>query len=200
MAQSTVSLTPSLHFISLPLPLPPFHSLSPSPLPSSSPVPYSLCLPFSLTLSPLSPLSAVVDIFPEIPDVNISTYHTDADVTIGCPVQTCAEEVTVQFLRGDQVVKSSEESLTGEHSVFNLVLTVSDSITGLYACKVDTTNPDASTLKQFDVLGKLLKSIRIHLSPGSSCGLVAYTLCILVQRYTFFMGHTAIFLLVGIKV
>ena len=32
-----------------------------------------------------------------------------------------------------------------------------------------------------------LKSIRIHLSPGSSCGLVAYT-CIMV-----FMGHTAIF-------
>ena len=40
----------------------------------------------------------------------------------------------------------------------------------------------------------LLKSICIHLSPGSSCGLVAYT-CAMV----FFMGHTAIFLLVGIQ-
>ena len=39
-----------------------------------------------------------------------------------------------------------------------------------------------------------LKSIHLHLSPGSSCGLVAYTLHILAQRYTFFMGHTAIFL------
>ena len=27
----------------------------------------------------------------------------------------------------------------------------------------------------------LLKSIHVHLSPGSSCGLVAYTLCILAQ-------------------
>ena len=39
----------------------------------------------------------------------------------------------------------------------------------------------------------ILKSIRVHLSPGSSCGLVVYTLRILAQRYTFFMGHTAIF-------
>ena len=38
-----------------------------------------------------------------------------------------------------------------------------------------------------------LKSIHVHLSPGSSCGLVVYTLRILAQRYTFFMGHTAIF-------
>ena len=49
-----------------------------------------------------------------------------------------------------------------------------------------------------DIITPLLKSIRVHLSPGSSCGLVAYTLRILEQRYTFFMGHTAIFLLVGI--
>ena len=41
-----------------------------------------------------------------------------------------------------------------------------------------------------------LKSICVHLSPGSSCALVA---CILAQRYTFFMGHIAIFSLVGIK-
>ena len=41
----------------------------------------------------------------------------------------------------------------------------------------------------------VLKSIRVHLSPGSTCsyGLVAYTLCIFEQWYTFFMGHTAIF-------
>ena len=44
-----------------------------------------------------------------------------------------------------------------------------------------------------------LKSICVHLSPRSSCGLVAYTLRILAQWYTFFMGHTATFLLVGIK-
>ena len=35
----------------------------------------------------------------------------------------------------------------------------------------------------------VLKSIRVHLSPGSSCGLVH----ILAQRYIFFTGHTAIF-------
>ena len=45
--------------------------------------------------------------------------------------------------------------------------------------------------------GSDLKSIRVHLSPGSSCGLVVYTLHILAQRYTFFMGHTAIYLLTG---
>ena len=38
-----------------------------------------------------------------------------------------------------------------------------------------------------------LKPIHIHLSPGSTCGLVAYALHILAQRYTFFMGCTAIF-------
>ena len=42
-------------------------------------------------------------------------------------------------------------------------------------------------------MGSSLKSIRVHLSPGSSSGLVAYTLRILAQWYTFFMGHTAIF-------
>ena len=41
-------------------------------------------------------------------------------------------------------------------------------------------------------LGRL-KSIHVHLSHGSSCSLVAYT-CTMVY---FFMGHTAIFLLVG---
>ena len=43
------------------------------------------------------------------------------------------------------------------------------------------------------------KVYRVHLSPGSSSGLVTYTLRILAKWYTFFMGHTAIFLLVGIK-
>ena len=33
----------------------------------------------------------------------------------------------------------------------------------------------------------VLKSIRVHLSPGSTCGLVAYTLRILTQRYTFIL-------------
>ena len=37
----------------------------------------------------------------------------------------------------------------------------------------------------------ILKSICVHLSPGSSCGLVAYTFHILAQWYIFFMGHTA---------
>ena len=35
-------------------------------------------------------------------------------------------------------------------------------------------------------------SIRVHLSPGSSCGLVAYTLRICTCAMAF-MGHTAIF-------
>ena len=43
------------------------------------------------------------------------------------------------------------------------------------------------------VLVNHIKSIRVHLSPGSSCGLFAYTLHILAQRYSFFMGHAAIF-------
>ena len=40
------------------------------------------------------------------------------------------------------------------------------------------------------LFARKLKSIRVHLSPGSSCGLVAYTLH---NGILFFMGHTAIF-------
>ena len=47
--------------------------------------------------------------------------------------------------------------------------------------------------KNITQLEMALKSVRVHLSPGSSCGLVACTLRILAQWYTFFMGHTAIF-------
>ena len=50
-----------------------------------------------------------------------------------------------------------------------------------------------SLLRYYNLTDILLKSIRVHLSPGSTCDLVAYTLRILGQRYTFFMGHTAVF-------
>ena len=42
-----------------------------------------------------------------------------------------------------------------------------------------------------------LKSIRVHLSPGSSCGLVAYTLHILAQRYTLWDIQLIAYLLTG---
>ena len=57
-----------------------------------------------------------------------------------------------------------------------------------------TTAPLRLGHHRFDIaVGLQLKSIHVHLSPRSTCGLVAYTLRILAQRYTFFMGHTAIF-------
>ena len=70
--------------------------------------------------------------------------------------------------------------------------------------KSSPTQPIRSTVppsKQVHVCTMYMHCIctKSHLSPGSSCGLVTYTLRILAQRYTFFMGHTAIFLLVEIK-
>ena len=114
--------------------------------------------PFPLPPSSLSPSLSyllVVDIVPEIPEVNISTYRVNSKVTIGCPVQTCAEQVHVQFLKGVSTI-STIEAVSGETaSVYNLVLDVTETARGRYACKVDTTNPDASTMMEFEVVGTL---------------------------------------------
>ena len=88
-------------------------------------------------------------------EIDISSYHTNSRITIGCPVQTCAKQVTVQFLKGDNVIQENMETPSGETSSYNLVLTVSESITGLYACKVDTARPDDSTIMMFNIIGTL---------------------------------------------
>lgn len=115
--------------------------------------PFSHPLPISYSLLSPSLSSLVVTINPLIPEVNISTYHIGAPITIGCPVQTCAEEVSVQFLRGDEVI-SVIESTSAAPTAYNLQLTVSEDIAGVYACKADTVNPDNSTIAHFNIVGK----------------------------------------------
>ena len=125
--------------------LPPLSPLPPPPPP----------LPLPLPLPPSSPVVAV-----EIQagtQVNLSTHHTGSNLTIGCTVKTCAQQVNVQFLKGDKVLKRLSNQLSSEGSDLIVVhtLTVGEDITGTYACKADTTNADATAMELFEIFGML---------------------------------------------
>ena len=107
-------------------------------------------------LSPFPPLPSppVVAIEPEIQTVDISSYHIGSQVTIGCPVQTCASQVRVQFLKGETAIGTPITVMEEDtSSSYNLVLDVTDDIRATYACKVDTMNPDDSVIMEFQVTG-----------------------------------------------
>lgn len=136
-----------LHLFYLLLPFPPL------------PLPFFLTLPLSHTS-----LSVVVSIKPEIHPVhNISTYRHGSFHTVGCPVQTCAEQSTIQFLKGDTLIE--KHIIRDTASVVNLALPITDTVTGEYACKVDTINPVGSDTSRFSVVGTLvLKMCFCHCS------------------------------------
>lgn len=108
---------------------------------------------FDIYLPPL-----VVSIEPAIrPVFNISTYMLGYALTISCPIETCAENVTVQFLKGDTLIsKGIIRAFEDTASVKNLVLIITENVTGEYACKVDTVNPIGSDTSNFKVAGALL--------------------------------------------
>ena len=86
--------------------------------------------------------------------MNISTYHIGSQVTIGCPVQTCASQVRVQFLKGENAIGTPITVMEEDtSSSYNLVLDITEDIGGTYACKVDTMNPDDSVTMEFQVTG-----------------------------------------------
>jgi hypothetical protein len=84
---------------------------------------------------------------------DLSSYHIGSNITIGCPVQTCAEQVSVQFLKGASVVKKYLDRQQVTNSAYVLTLPVSEDIVGMYACKVDTTNADHSAMQYFEIIG-----------------------------------------------
>ena len=53
---------------------------------------------------------------------------------------------------GEPIIRVFEETA----SVVNLVLPITDSVTGEYACKVDTVNPVGSATSRFEVVGALV--------------------------------------------
>ena len=97
--------------------------------------------------------SAPVQIEPKILEVDLSIF-TESDIaTIACPVITCAEQVTVTFLRGSEEVDMGTLDIT-QPMVYNLNLMVASDTSGTYACKVDTVNPTDSVIQEFNITGK----------------------------------------------
>ena len=114
----------------------------------------SLYFLLSNLLPPSLPHSTVVAIEPPInAQWDLSSYHIGSNITIGCPVQTCAEQVSIQFLKGASVVKKYLDRQQVTNSAYVLTLPVSEDIVGMYACKVDTTNADHSAMQYFEIIG-----------------------------------------------
>ena len=117
---------------------------------------YSLCLFW------FSSPSVRLEIEPIIPNFDISDYPEQSFLTIACPVATCSEGVTVQFLKegdmlGEGVVNDTQST------VYNLNLQLDQNTAGTYACKVRTTNPEETVTQEFNITGIN------YLAPGVSC-------------------------------
>ena len=112
-----------------------------------------LSLPPSLPPPSLRPHSTVVAIEPIDAQWDLSSYHIGSNITIGCSVKTCAEQISVQFLKGASVVKKYLDQQGVANSAYVLTLPVSEDIVGMYACKVDTTNADHSAMQYFEIIG-----------------------------------------------
>ncbi|CAI8034809.1 hypothetical protein GBAR_LOCUS19565 [Geodia barretti] len=95
----------------------------------------------------------VVAIEPIDAQWDLSSYHIGSNITIGCSVKTCAEQISVQFLKGASVVKKYLDQQGVANSAYVLTLPVSEDIVGMYACKVDTTNADHSAMQYFEIIG-----------------------------------------------
>lgn len=117
-----------------------------------------ITLPSPSPSFPLLPSSPVVGVEIQAGShINLSNHHTGNNLTIGCTVETCAQQVNVQFLKGDKVLRrfSNQQSSEGSDLFFVHTLTVGDDITGTYACKADTTNADATAMELFEIFGTL---------------------------------------------
>ena len=82
----------------------------------------------------------------------------------------------MQFLKGDQTIRSPITTTTTDPSAYNLVLTVTEGITGEYACKVDVEGPMMkSDRNTFEIVGKLYfcgtLGLETRPSPSSVCAI-----------------------------
>ena len=68
-------------------------------------------------------------------------------------METCAEEVVVQFLKGERVVKELRNPHSSGSDGYVLKLRVTEDVIGTYACKVNTANSDASAMQVFRIVG-----------------------------------------------
>ena len=93
-----------------------------------------------------------LEIEPIIPNLDISTYFEQSFLTIACPVATCSEGVTVQFLKGGVMLREGLVNDT-QSTVYNLNLQLDQNTAGTYACKVRTTNPMEMVTQEFNITG-----------------------------------------------
>ena len=91
-------------------------------------------------------------ITPAIENRDVSDYYIGETLIVGCPVQTCSEGVTVQFVRGDQEVSEGTPSRTDE-TVFNMNLVLEEGSAGTYTCMVRTESPNDFFMQSFNITG-----------------------------------------------
>ena len=84
---------------------------------------------------------------------------------MGCPVDTCADEVSVTFLKDDDVVDTMD--LSNSQITHNLNLLVDEDTVGMYACKVDIDG--FSTVQQFNITGEYYVYIYVHCTCMCPC-------------------------------
>jgi len=113
--------------------------------------------------------TAPVQIEPRILEVDLSVYTESEIATIACPVITCAEQVTVTFLRGSEEVDMGTLDIT-QPMVYNLNLMVASDTSGTYACKVDTVNPTDTVIQEFNITGTPMPLPPPTQPPGSTTG------------------------------
>ena len=92
-----------------------------------------ICLPHLLPFT--EPLSVG-----EILDLNISDHHIGENATIGCPISTCAQNITVRLFRGTTEINSDSlsPSTNGDDPlIYNFLLKVDENTPGDYKCVVD---------------------------------------------------------------
>ena len=82
----------------------------------------------------------LTSITPLIENSDMSAYYIGETLTVGCPVQTCSEGVTVQFVRGDQEVAVGTPSRTDE-TVYNMNLVLDEDSAATHTCMVRTEIP-----------------------------------------------------------
>ena len=128
-------------------------SLSPSLSPSLPPS-LSLSLPLSLSLflSLLFFLVHTARVYIEpIENIDISSFTVGDRISIGCHIQTCEQQVTVNILKGGGSIRT--RVIDNQNSALvNRDLEVSESTVGMYECSAML--PDGEVFRQrFNITG-----------------------------------------------
>ncbi len=92
-----------------------------------------------------------VEIIPPIENMDISTRVIGEQASIGCSVATCAEEVTVNLMKGSVLIEQGLLTGTASQKVYNFVLTVDENTPGTYACKADIAG--STDMQEFNITG-----------------------------------------------